>query len=166
MKKLLILLAVLGIMIPFSSFAAVSKIGYVDILGIFNDYKKTQDYDENLEQIAKKKGETLDEKKQKIEEMQDKLSLLKEGKQTEKKEEINKAIEEYKELERKIFLELKQDKETKMKEIVEDMNSVINDYAKKNKFDLIVNKNSVLYGQDNLDITAVILDLMNKKYKK
>jgi len=166
MKRILILSALLGLVIPFSSFAKESKIGYVDILGVFNDYKKTQDYDEKLEQIAKRKSETLDEKKQKIEEMQEKLSLIKEEKQEGKKEELTQAIEEYKELERKIFLELRQDKETKMKEIVEDMNSVINDYALENKFDLIVNKNSVLYGQDSLDITSVILDLMNKKYKK
>ncbi len=53
-----------------------------------------------------------------------------------------------------------------MKNIVEDIDKIIEDYAKKNDFDLVVNSNAILYGAKTMDITSQILKISNKKYKE
>ena len=53
-----------------------------------------------------------------------------------------------------------------MTEIKEDMDKVIEDYSKKKKFNLVFDKNSILFGDKAMDITKDILKISNKQYKK
>ncbi|UCD15035.1 MAG: OmpH family outer membrane protein [Candidatus Omnitrophota bacterium] len=167
MKKILICLAVLGLFMPFGAFSNNDvKIGYVNVFGVFDKYSKTKDYDKDLEKIKERKEESLDRKKDEIEKMQSKLNLLKPEEQEKKQKEVAEAIEDYRNLEREIYIDIKKDRDEKMKEILEDINLVVKDYAKKNKFDLIINENAVLYGTKVMDITSDILKIMNERYKK
>ena len=97
--------------------------------------------------------------------MQNKLSLLKDQEQQKQREKITEAINDYRETERKIYLDLKKERDEKMKEIIEDINKIIRNYAEENGFDVIVNENAILYGSKNMDITEDILKLVNKKYR-
>ena len=54
----------------------------------------------------------------------------------------------------------------KMKEIVEDIDKIVEEYAKQNGFNLVVNSNAILYGEETMDITSQILKISNKKYRK
>lgn len=168
MRKIAIFLtmAVLIGSFPFKSFAAEIKVGYVDIFEIFNEYEKTKEYDKNLEKRKKALEKKLEVKKSDIEKIQNKLSLLKEGEKGKEEGKIAKKIEEYRELEREAFTDIKKERDEKMKEIIEDINKVIRSYAKKNKFSLVINENSVLYGDKVMDITSEILRISNKKHGK
>ena len=155
-------------MMSFSStcFSKDLKIGYVDIFRVFNDYEKTKDYDKNLE---KRKGDAekkLEKKKETIEKLQGKLSLLKEDEKAKEEEKLNKELKEYRDLERGAFADIRKERDDKMKDIVEDIDVIVKDYAKKNGFDLVVNSNAVLYGAKAMDVTDEILNISNKKYKK
>lgn len=168
MKKILVFWAALGLLISFSlsSNSAELKIGYVDIFEIFNDYKKTKEYDAVLEKKKTDEEKKLDTKREEIEKMQGKLSLLKEKEKENEEAKVAQAKEEYLELREQIFMNLKEERDEKMKEIVEDINAVIADYAKNNGFDLIVNESAVLYGSKGLDITSEIMKLVNEESKK
>jgi len=168
MKRIIGCLLVLTVVMSFSStcFSEDLKIGYVDIFKVFNDYEKTKEYDEKLE--AKKKGveKKLEKKKETIERLQGKLDLLKEGKRAKEEEKLNKELKEYRDLEREAFTDIKKERDERMKDIVEDIDVIVKDYAKKNGFRLIVNSNVVLYGAKAMDVTDEILKISNKKYKK
>ena len=168
MRRIIGCLLVLTVMMSFSStcFSKDLKIGYVDIFRVFNDYEKTKDYDKNLE---KRKGDAekkLEKKKETIEKLQGKLSLLKEDERAKEEEKLNKEVKEYRDLERGAFADIRKERDDKMKDIVEDIDVIVKDYAKKNGFDLVVNSNAVLYGAKAMDVTDEILNISNKKYKK
>lgn len=168
MKKIFAVLVVFGALNFYSSnaFSKELKIAYVDIFGLFNDYEKTKEYDKTLEEKKTTKEKDLDVEKKKIEGMQNKLSVLKDKEQTKQQEEISKAVKDFRKLERDVFVDLKKERDEKMKEIVDDINKVIKDYAKEKGFDYVINANAILYGDETMDITAEILKLVNKKYKK
>jgi len=167
MKKILIFLVGAGIIMSNQSvcFSKELKIGYVNVFKVFNEYAKTKEYDEKLEKNKKEAEKKLEAKKEAIEKLQNKLSLLKEKERSSEEEKMKKEITEYRETERKALIDIKKERDEKMKEIIEDINKVVEDYAKKNKFDLIVNESSVLYGDKAMDITSDIMKLANKQYK-
>jgi outer membrane protein len=166
MKKIGLIVLALGLLIPMSAFSAELKIGYVDVLKVFNDYNKTKDYDKVLDEQRTEKEEGLEKKKEEIKAIQDKIELLKDEQKDEKREEITKAATEYREMERQSILDLKKQRDEKMKEIIDDINKVIEQYAKKNGYDIILNKGSVLSGAKGMDLTNEILKIVNKQYKK
>ncbi|MCF7908660.1 MAG: OmpH family outer membrane protein [Candidatus Omnitrophica bacterium] len=168
MKKFLVFLIALGVMtsLAFTSFSEDLKIGYVDIFKVFNEYQKTKEYDKTLEARKKDIEKQLEEKKNILEKMQKKLSVIKEEEKAKEQEKIAKVVEEYRELERTGFIDIKKARDEKMKEIIEDINKIIDDYAKKGSFNLIVNENAVLYGDKVMDVTSDILKIANKQHKK
>lgn len=168
MKRILLGIAILSIFCCLSnkSFAAELKIGYVDFFQVFNECDKTKEYDAILENKKAVEEKKLDVKKEEIEKMQNKLSLLKDKEQEKEKEKFTKQVKDYREMERKILIDLKKDRDEKMKEIVEDISKVIEDYAGKNNFDFIIHKSAILFGDKAVDLTDPILKLVNEKYKK
>lgn len=167
MKKICSFLLVLAIAVSFSfpCFSENLKIGYVDIFKVFNEYGKTKEYDKKLEEKKSNVEKTLEEKKVIIEKLQNQMSLLKEDKKAKEEEKLKKEIQAYRELEREAFTDIKKERDEKMKSIVEDIDKVVDDYAKENGFDLVVNSNAILYGAKTMDITSQILSISNKKYK-
>lgn len=150
----------------FTCFAKELKVGFVDVFEVFNEYEKTKDYDEKLEKKKEEAEKQLDKRKEEIEKLQGKLSLLKEKEQEKEEEKISKKIEEYRELERKSFTDIKKERDESMQVIVEDIDKIVDEYAKNNGYDLILNENVILYGNKAMDITAEILKISNKKYRK
>ena len=47
--------------------------------------------------------------------------------------------------------------------ILKSINEILSEYSKKNAISIIINKNNIIIGKVNLDITSDILDLLNKK---
>ena len=142
------------------------KIGYVDIFKIFNQNKKTQDYDRMLENERNEKEKLLEEKKEEIKKMQEKLSLLSKKEQEKQRTQITKKADEYRKMERQFFLDLKKERDEKMREIVEDINRVVKEYGKKNGYKFIFNKGAILYGEEGADLTMTILKIVNQNYKR
>ena len=168
MSKILSFVLVCVMLVSFSStaFSKDLKIGYVDVFEIFNEYEKTKEYDEELEKRKSEVEKQLDKKKEEIEKLQGKLSLLKDKQKEKEGEKISKKMQEYRDLERKAFIDIKKERDESMQDIVEDIDKIVADYAKANGFDLIINENIVLYGAKVMDITDKILKISNKKYKK
>jgi Skp family chaperone for outer membrane proteins len=168
MKKSIIVLVALVIACSFCqvSFAKELKIGYLNFLEVFNEYKKTKDYDETLNKKAEIKEKELRGKESEIEKMQSKLNVLKDKEKEKEQKNVEKAAQEFLQLKRQSLIDLKKEKDEKMKEIIEDIDKAIKDYAKKNNFDLVVHGSAVLYGNNSMDITEDILKIMNSSGKK
>ena len=166
MRKLSVLF-VLAVVFTISQtvLAKEMKVGVVDVFEVFNEYEKTKDYDKSLDEKRVKKEAVLSEKKAEIEKLQSKMSVLNEEEKQKQSEQLMTAVRDYKSLEREAFIDLKKERDEKMKEIVEDINDLVKDYAKKNEFSLIINENAILYNDTSYDITAEILKLMNKTKK-
>ena len=168
MKRVFSFLIVVSLFLslPLACFSEGLKIAYVDVFKIFNEYNKTKEYDDKLEEKRSAAEKELTTRREKIESIRSKLEVLKEEKRKVEGDKLAEEIKSYKEIERKAFVDIKKERDEKMKEIIEDINKIIKEYAAKHKFDLVINENSILYGNSAMDITADILNLSNKQYKK
>ena len=120
---------------------------------------KTKKIESDLKDLAKK----LEEKKNKIVSQKNIL----------KKEEFNKLVKDY-EKEVEIFNELRNKKQTNFdsfrvkskKKILDLLNPIITDFLQNNSIKILLQKEKIIFGDDNLDITEKILRIFNDKHKK
>ena len=120
---------------------------------------KTKKIESDLKDLAKK----LEEKKNKIVSQKNIL----------KKEEFNKLVKDY-EKEVEIFNELRNKKQTDFdsfrveskKKILDLLNPIITDFLESNSIKILLQKEKIIFGDDNLDITEKILRIFNDKHKK
>lgn len=169
MKKNILFLAValFGITFCSSSFAKDLKIGYVDVYKVFNEYDKTKESEGVLDKKKKEVETKLIEKKASIEEIQNKLETLNEEQQKVEEGKLIEQAKEYRDLERTAVVDIRKERDDKMKEILEDINEVTKEYSETNDFDLVVNENTLLYSGDSIiNITDQILKICNNNYKK
>ena len=87
---------------------------------------------------------------------------MQDEKQQKQQEKITQEIKDYRAEEQQILADLKKERDKRMKEIIQDIDKVIKNYAKEKGFDLIINENIVLYGSGVADITQEILKQVNK----
>ena len=137
---------------------------YIDLLEVFSKYKKTEDYDKILESKQGKKEEGLEEQKKQIDKLQEELKLIKDSEKEKKKQEIEAKVMSFDEERRQAFLDLRKERDDKMKEILQDIESAVEKYAKKNRLKMVLKKAAVAYGDKSLDKTQEIVDLINKSF--
>ena len=120
---------------------------------------KTKKIETDLKDLAKK----IEEKKNKIISQKNIL----------KKEEFNKLVKDY-EKEVEIFNELRNKKQANFdsfrveskKKILDLLNPIITDFLQSNSIKILLQKEKIIFGDDNLDITEKILKIFNDKHKK
>ncbi|MFC1709459.1 OmpH family outer membrane protein [Candidatus Omnitrophota bacterium] len=145
---------------------AENKIVYVDLAAVFDGYEKTKDYDVNLEETQNGKQTEIDAMVEEIKGMQDKLDLLTDSEKKSKEEEIDKKTRELQEFQRSAEVDLRETRNERLKEVLEDIQEVVEEIAKQNKYDYILNDRVLLYGGENLDISDEVLKKLNERYKK
>ena len=124
---------------------------------IIND--KNKKINSELKELKKK----LDEKKEKILSQKNVL----------KKEEFNELVKKY-ENEAKDFNQIRKKKMNNFnnfqinaqKKILEILNPIIIDYLQNQSIQVLLQKDKIIFGDENLDITKEILDIFNKKHNK
>ncbi len=146
-------------------FSAPQDTLYVNMLEVFNQYNKTSDYDKKLEKEQKQEETLLRQKKDEITKLSGQIKLLKDSERSKKEKELSDKKNAFNQETRKALLDLKKERDVKMKEILGDINRVISDYAKKNKQQIILKKAAVAYADERLDKTDEIIKLLNKSYK-
>jgi Skp family chaperone for outer membrane proteins len=167
-KKFVGILLALGLLVSFSfsSLAKELKIGYVNFFEVFNEYKKTKEYDDNLSKKQEEKEKQLKQKGEDIEKMESKVSLLKEKEKEKEMQKLEAAKKDFSQMFTQARGDIKKERDEKMKEIVEDLEKAIKEYAKKNNYDFIIHGSAILYADKAADVTADILKAVNSSYKK
>ncbi|MCX7917035.1 MAG: OmpH family outer membrane protein [bacterium] len=148
-------------------FAQSSKIGYVDIKKVFDNYEEAKKIEENFKKEVDEAQKSLDKLQEEVKKMQDeyekKKNLMKPEEQTKKENELRVKIQELS----KKWMETKQKLDEKGKnleaQIFEDIKKAISDYAKKNGYYMVVDSRLILYGESAVDLTDEVIKLINKK---
>ncbi len=149
-----------------TGFAFAEKIAYVDLAAVFDGYEKTKDYDVNLENEQKGKQTEIDKKVEEIKAMQDKLDLLSDKEKKAKQEQIDSKTRELQEFQRNAEIDLREERNEKLKGVLQDIQDVVEEIAKQKKYDYILNDRVLLYGDESLDISKDVLKKLNDNYKK
>lgn len=144
----------------------VKKIGVMDLSKVFDNYEKTKEYDTVLEGKTKDYEKARNEKIDKIKELQNKMALLKDN----EKDKVSKDLEQMKNdlmtFDQAQQTDLRKQRDEKIREILLEIEKVTSDFAKREKFDLILNDKVLVYGTDGLDVSSQVLETLNSSYKK
>jgi outer membrane protein len=168
MKFLLVILSIILFVInPLK--ASDIKIVYIDTDKILNQSIVGKNVKKQLDSINKKNVSKFEQVEKKLIEEEKKISqqkniLSKEELETKAKNLQEKAIKFNNEIKKnKNDLILKNNEATK--KILDTLNPILSDFASKNSIEIILQKNHIVIGRGNLDITDEILIIINEKIK-
>ena len=166
-RKFVVLLAVvLGFMFIHPTFAQETKICTVDPIRLFDEYKKREDFDKDLEAKTKVKEAERNKLIEDLKEIQDKLALLSDQEKEKKQKELTTKSQQLQELDQKLKQDFRKDWDEKLRQILEDIKKVVEDLAKKEGYTFVLDSKALLYGSKDMDVTSRIVETLNKNYKK
>ena len=161
---LIVFLFVLGISIHtvYAEKAGEGKIAYVDIRRLFDAHPKTQEYDKALDEKYAAFEAKHKERIEQIRSEQGKLSLLKDDEKNKLQTKIEKDKADLSVYDRQNLTDLQREREEKLREISLEIEKIINDFAAKEGYSLILNDSVLLYGNESLNVTDQVLQKITK----
>lgn len=146
------------------------KIIYLDMNLIINNSKAGQSINTQMQKILddnNSKYQSLEKKLLKEEEdIVKKKNILEPEKFKEEVLNFQKKINVLKKERNQKINDLKQRNIKAKNELVEKITNILAKYSAENNIDLVLNKESIILGKKTIDITDIILDLLNKEVKK
>jgi len=98
--------------------------------------------------------------------MKNEIELLTDKQRDKKQVEIDEKIRVLQDFEREAKVDLDREKDNLEKDIFKEIEAVIERYAVKNAYSLILSDRVLVYAQEKFDITNEILNLLNSKHRK
>jgi outer membrane protein len=146
--------------------AAQAKIGYIDVAAVFDGYDKTKEEDAKLGAKSQSKQAQRDKMVETIRNMKNELELLNEKQKEKKQSQIDDEIRKLQDFDREGKAELQRERDDMVRVLLKDIETVINEYAVKNGYTMILNSRVLEYSLEEYDITKEVLNLLNSKYRR
>lgn len=172
MKALRNLVWVFGLVVLMSvksatvALAAETKMAYVDVEKIFDEYEKTKKFDGELQTEGKGKQSKRDAIVSDIRKLKDEQALLSEDKKKQKQTEIESKLKDLDSFDESARKELGEKRNNVMKEIFTDIDTLLRSYGQRKGYDFILNERALLYKNSKYDETANVLKELNENYRK
>jgi len=141
--------------------AAPKKIAFMDLSKVFDSYTKTKESDAVLEADHAAYQKERDQKIEKLQEAQGKLALLKENEKAKAEADVEKMKEDLMAFDQAKSTDLTKRRDEKIREILLEIEKTVSDFAKKEKYDLILNDRVLVYGDETMDVTDQVLTILN-----
>lgn len=148
-----------------ASFAA-EKIGFVNMGKLFDNYEKTIQEDKILAEKGAKKTAEREVMVQEVRRLKDELAILSNENKEEKQVAIDEKLRELQDFDRSARLELEKERKRVFREVLNDIEAVINEYGGKNGFQFIFHDSALLYKTEKLDVTEDVLAELNNRFRK
>jgi outer membrane protein len=172
MKKLVFVVAILGLLTGRLAYAEDIKIGVVDLIKALNESESGKKAKTELEGLIKSKQATLDEKSKNIEKMKGELekqaSILSAEARKAKEDELERMIREYQRMVADSQGEVKKKENDYTAGIVKELRVIIEKIGKDEGYTVILEKAEgiVLFSKENLDITDTVIKKYNESKVK
>jgi outer membrane protein len=173
--KVLSVLLLAALLVPATAVSLLAqdlKIGYIDSIKIFADYKQTQEAERLYKREVDKWTADKNRMEQDIVKLRDELQaqslMLSPEKKREKEQELKRQMDEYERFMEETFgddgLAARRNKEL-TQPIVEKINKILEDLAKEQGLLMIfdVANADIVYADKNLDLTEVVLSKLNQQ---
>ena len=126
-------------------------------------YKKTAEENEKLQKKEKEKEAQGQQMVNEINKVKDEVALLADGKEKKEKEELVKfKIKEFRDFSNQTRATLLQERNNIGKNLFEEIKTQIAEIAKAEGYDMILNDKSLVFSNQSFDITAKVLEKINK----
>ena len=164
-KNLLGLIFLFLISIVTNSFAE-EKIAFVDLNFVYSNSKIGKKIIKEIENKKKNINKDFNEFKNKLDSEKEKLiaqkNVLAEDEFKKKIKDLENNLKKYNEIISKKNRDLVDYQNKSKNEFVDKLRSTLEKYAKENSISMILRKEQLLIGENRLDVTKDILDLVNK----
>jgi Skp family chaperone for outer membrane proteins len=144
--------------------AGVKKIGVMDLSKVFDNYQRTKEYDAVLEGKTKDYEKTRNEKIDKIKELQNKMALLKDDEKEKVTKDLDTMRNDLANFDQAQQTDLKKQRDDKIREILLEIEKTTSDFAKKEKYDIILNDRVLVYGTEGMDVSNQVLEILNANF--
>ncbi|MBI2884958.1 MAG: OmpH family outer membrane protein [Candidatus Omnitrophica bacterium] len=144
--------------------AAELKIGYVNLVRVFEEYQRTKDTEQVLEQRGKQKLSELEGRLGELKKMRQNLELLNDQAKEAKSKELEEKSDEFQRLKTKSERESVRDRNQVAKQIFDEIDGAVTAYARANGFSLVLDQRSLIVGDDVYDLTDEVLKSLNDRY--
>ena len=174
-KKLVSVLVLVAFMLPLSAISLLAqdiKIGYIDSIKIFADYKETQEAERLYKREVDQWTADKNRMEQEIVKLRDELAaqslMLSEEKKKEKELDLKRRMDEYERFMQETFgddgLAARRNKEL-TQPIVDKINVILEELAKEQGYLMIfdVANADIVYADKNLDLTEVVLKKLSEQ---
>lgn len=160
----------LGFLLAFSAASVRAqeriKIGYIDIQKAISESNAGKRAKEKFQAQIKKAEADLLKEKNELERLKSdfdkKAPLMKEEERKNMEKELNRRVLIYQRSTQDLQQELRQREGEMTAEILKDLEKVVIELGKSEKFTLIVERSQILYNDDSIDITDRVIDIFNR----
>jgi outer membrane protein len=139
------------------------KIGYINLGKTLDEYEKTKESEKSLEKKLGKKEKEREKLVSEIKGLKEEMVLLSDKGKKEKQDTIDEKIVSLQEFDKELRSELQQERDEVLRDILREIDKVIQDYGQKHGYTAILNDRVIVYGNETIDITQDIIDILNKK---
>lgn len=167
MKKIFVFLAVgliLGLAV--NALAGELKIGYIDISRTFDEYTRTKEADAALEKKGMEKEVQREKMVNEIKKIKEELDLASDKLKADKQKLLDEKIKVLQEYDQAAREDLRKERDSLVREILKEIDGVIQEFGKKEGFTLIFNDRVLLYKEKPLDFSDRIIKILNERYGK
>lgn len=163
MKKALIAVLIASFVLAGAAFsyAADGKVGFVDLRKAFYDYGKTKTFETQLNDLTSKREGDRNKMVEEITKMRDEVQMLQGDAKAKKQGEIDNKIAALQEYDKDTRQQLLNKKNDMFKEVIDDIQKVVENIGKTSGYDYILDSRNVMYGKENLDLTNQVVTQLN-----
>jgi len=150
-----------------------TKIAYIDIEVLMSEYEATKEmealFTQRQEMVSKKLDSLQAPFQQKVQDYYANADKMSTTKRSETEQALQQEQQYLQSRQQQASQELQLENQQSSEVLTKRVDSIVEIYAKSKNLDLIVGtsgKGTVLYGDENLDITQEILSILNSEYNK
>ena len=138
------------------------KIGYVDLRRSFYEYEKQQNMEKEINSLTEKSQAERTEKIAELTKLRDETELLSGNARVQKQNEIDAKLLALQEFDRDTRQELLNRKNGMFREIMDDIQKVVDEMGKNGDYDYILDSRNVMYAKGDFDLTEQVIKQLNK----
>ena len=147
---------------------AESKIVYLDMKFILNNSKAGKGAQDFLQKSFKENQKKFIDEENKLKEEEADLiakkTILTQEEYQKKTDELRKKVIDYQSQRRLSLEKITNQRTSSRQKLLEKLDPIIATYIEENDISLVIDKNNVLGGKNELDITNIIVEKLNKEF--
>ena len=155
--------------ILFSSSFAQDRIVFIDIDAVINQSIIGKKLNKNLNDNFKKEDAKISELEKKLKDRENEIlkqkNILSEEELNKKFQNLRKDINDFNKKKINISEKFRKEKLEQTNKLVGKLNLILSKFAEQNSISMIVQKQNIVMGKSDLDITKEIINIFNKEVK-
>jgi outer membrane protein len=168
--KYWLVIATLALSVSFASAQERMKIGYIDVQRVIAESQSGKQAKERFQVQVKKAEADVQKERQDLERLKSDLDkkgpLLKEEERRSMEADLQKRSVILQRTMNDYQQDLRQKESEIMSEILKEVEQIVNEVGKAEKFTLIFERSQIIYSDQGIDITSKVIETYNSRVKK